>query len=213
MQSNNINYKIEKYTHKLKHAQSQDDAELYENKIREYRKVNKGLHGGVDPSAEIKKLTEESKNILLEKLTAKGTSAVYEKNKVNDAINVLSEKIKTTVNNYNQTVTDKDALCANTTYLTNEMKNLQPGCATEEFNIATETLLDDTKLLKSVCGSVPSKPADVVSSEKPQPKKNLPQPPSKTTPTTPPKTESEIKTVTNTETKTESDQKGKGIFF
>lgn len=40
MSSNKLDYKIEKYIHKLKNAETLDEAETYQRKLRQYHRVN-----------------------------------------------------------------------------------------------------------------------------------------------------------------------------
>ena len=40
MSSNKLDYKIEKYIHKLKNAETLDDAETYQRKLRQYHRIN-----------------------------------------------------------------------------------------------------------------------------------------------------------------------------
>lgn len=151
MQSNDINHKIQKYIYKLKNAKSSRDADLYRMKLQEYHRMNKNIRGGADPSVD--QMIQQSKDILAQKLSEKGTAAVYEKQKVDEAFKGLETKIGTTITNYNQIVEDKNALCQNTSYLTEHIGKLQPGCTTEKFDIDTEKMLSEQSFIKSVCGA------------------------------------------------------------
>jgi hypothetical protein len=152
----NLNYKISKYTTKLKSATNRRNAEIYQKKLQQYHNLNKTMRGGdLEPSQEVVKMILESKKILGEKLNSKGTSAVYEKEKIDSVIDNLSNKLSDTITNYNSIATDKNALCQNTNELTEEMKKLKPGCAVTELTTDTETLLNG-ELVKSVCGSTPA---------------------------------------------------------
>lgn len=46
MNKNGVNYKIEKYTFKLKNAQNRNDADMYQDKLRHYHGLNKKMAGG-----------------------------------------------------------------------------------------------------------------------------------------------------------------------
>jgi hypothetical protein len=45
MSSSKIEYKIEKYVHKLKNAETLYEAETYQRRLRQYHRINQ--HGGV----------------------------------------------------------------------------------------------------------------------------------------------------------------------
>jgi hypothetical protein len=108
--SNSINYKIQKYNYKLKHAKNKRDANLYKSKLQEYKQQSGGdwvdeLAGtfskalGWEESVEqnkasLNKLKEEF-NSLLEKLREQ----CCKKNKnctqeINDAINVEKTRLE-----------------------------------------------------------------------------------------------------------------------
>jgi hypothetical protein len=153
MQSNDINHKIQKYTYKVKNARSSRDADLYRMKLQEYHRMNKNIRGGADPSDDVNEMIKQSQNTLSE-LNAKGIAAVYEKQKVDDALTGLQTKISAKAQDYSQMSADKTALCENTSYLTKEISKLNPGCKTDEFNATdTEKLLSEQSFIKSVCGA------------------------------------------------------------
>lgn len=152
MQSNDINYKIQKYTYKLKNAKSHRDIDLYQTKLQEYHKANRNMQGGEGESDQVKQQIKASQEALRSKLTETGKASVYEKEKVDSAMQGLQKKIKTVGADFEELNKDKVALCNNTTYLMEGINKLKPGCTAEDFNIDTDVLLDDKKFIKSVCG-------------------------------------------------------------
>jgi len=190
MQSNDINYKIQKYTYKLKNAKSHRDIDLYQTKLQEYHKANRNMQGGEGESDQVKQQIKASQEALRSKLTETGKASVYEKEKVDLAMGELQKKIRTVGADFNELNNDKVALCNNTTNLMEGINKLKPGCAAEDFNIDTEVLLDDKKFIKSVCGQEKEQTTET---EKPLVKIEK---------------ESEKEII-----KSPSEQKGQGLFF
>ena len=73
MDSSSVEYKLKKYTHKLRNASTLQEAELYQNKLKYYHNINK--NGGTyyseesikdikdDITNKLKKATEQIQNI------------------------------------------------------------------------------------------------------------------------------------------------------
>ena len=142
-----IDYKIEKYTFKLKHTPNTQNAKIYREKIKHYKNEKK-QYGGND---EVDQIIKASQTILNEKMSDTDKSPVYAQSAVNSFINELSKKIDITVDKYNKIANEKTQLCNNTIDLTNQMKNIKSGCTEEQFNLKTEELLNDKKFIESIC--------------------------------------------------------------
>ena len=115
MSNQNIDYKIKKYTSKLKHSNDFEQAEVYKNKLDFYHKFNQSGGGA-----------EEHKH--------KATAALEAlKNKLGQDVNIKDkiEALEATVNNYKKKLIElisENKLYANTLdELLNQMGDIKPG--------------------------------------------------------------------------------------
>ena len=173
---NKIIYKLEKYTHKFKHAQNDIDVNLYMRKIDHYITLSK-QYGGND---EVNRIINESKLVLKNKLNDKNLIHAYDKNDVDMKLKTLKTKFnEEIVPKYNALVVEKDKLCNNTIELTNQMKNIKSGCTTEELDLKTEELLNDKKFIESICKNTSILPTKTIPQPVPKPisiQSPIPQP-------------------------------------
>ena len=165
MNNSNLNYKIHKYTHKLKHAQNRAAAEVYQNKLQQYHGLMRTqMSGGaLDPNLEkIKYNLEEQKKLLESKITeiskVSGVNTqelAIQLDALNAKIAEIREKIKL----------DEEALKIfndHTKTMTQGIQNIKPSGqmadltgikkATDEATKVSETA---SEFVKNTFGSLP----------------------------------------------------------
>ena len=145
MQNKDIDYKIEKYNYKLKHASNTQDAKIYRKKIKQYQKHRKHQkqHGGSDDFG-VDKIISASRHTLDEKINLLNQNMVnvYDQKKIDTFNANMKDKINDVIDKYNNLVKEKDEMCE-------KLKN--KNC-TKEIDLNTEKLLNDKKFIESICG-------------------------------------------------------------
>lgn len=134
MSSNKLDYKIEKYIHKLKNAETLDEAETYQRKLRQYHRINQFGTSQVS-----------SKNNL------KGGQKDNQLEAVQDLISQLSE-MSSTINNIDQIGGKVDEIKS----LLGEMKEVNKN---SEVNNNTESDIGLNNLAIDL-GNIPSDDLD-----------------------------------------------------
>lgn len=173
-----VDYKIQKYTHKLKNANSQSKAHVYQEKLQEYHRLNKErlMAGGQlstleqvqenaklveEASDKIKESIENDKKSILEQLDKLGTNNIDTKG-IKEDLELLNKKIQSSdelINKGPKEIIGKygeltETINAKVTDLFKNMEknpiDLNPQMNSLSEN--TEQLLNDSSFLRGIVG-------------------------------------------------------------
>lgn len=156
-----FDYKIQKYTFKLKHATNNNKAKIYNDKIKYYKKeqLHKKQQGG---NNEVNDIINASKSALNDKISENKIFPVYDKKKVNAFTEDLKNEIGNTIKQYNDLVKEKDELCKNTMDLSDQIKKLKSEHMGDALNSRTEELLNNKKFVETICAKHLQNPQKII---------------------------------------------------
>jgi hypothetical protein len=171
MSKNGVNYKIEKYTYKLKNAHTRRDAELYQNKLKHYHGVNRSginMYGGEGGEGEVKlsdipaalmplkNRLDEVSDSLKGKIDEISKEQNIEQTDFSANLNNLKKFLETNVetnkkneSEYKQKCAENQMYNTHVTTVSEQIKNLKRGdCKVGDISIDTDQFLKDDFVIK-----------------------------------------------------------------
>jgi hypothetical protein len=147
-----IDYKIQKYTHKLRNTSSQSRAKVYQQKLQEYHRLNKRKMVGGDEGEVKESLSPEE--IINEINKDLGTFKTKSEEKCRSEQKVIEETFKNVIEGMRKQLEDKDMKpksvnSPDVDSIRENIKNIGDCQATDTF---TETLKSFNNFVKELAG-------------------------------------------------------------